>query len=369
MYDDVRKKQLATLIRKKRIMNPALKKMLIILVILVVGLVLVRVSFKLEPVQNVMLNVLADQFAKTASEEMASPNSLRVFVCGSASPLGMSDQAQACIAVVTPEHFYVIDSGAGSTANLQGSGLPMNRLQGILLTHFHSDHIAEIYEVNLNSWVQGRVSPLKVLGPEGVVEIVEGVNSTYRLDRSYRSAHHGVELLVPELGVMRPQVINANESIRDGDLTITAYSASHPPIKPALGYRFDYQGRSVVISGDSLITEDTANISDGADLLLHDALSLQIVSKLSETANSAGLNRIGKIMADVMDYHASAESIVALSDKASIQQVAFYHLVPIPANILMEEIFLRGLPENYSIAKDGMWYELPIGSNEIIFSD
>ncbi len=121
-------------------------------------------------------------------------DALRVFVCGSSSPLPAQGRAQACIAVLSPEHFFVIDSGAGSTLNIMTARLPTQRLDGVLLTHFHSDHIAELYELNLNSWVQGREHPLAVYGPEGVKQVVEGVNQTYELDVSYRVAHHGSDL-------------------------------------------------------------------------------------------------------------------------------------------------------------------------------
>ena len=93
--------------------------------------------------------------AKRGAEPLPDSKSLRVYVCGSASPLGMG-QAQACIAVVTPEHFFLIDSGAGSTDNISRLGLPTSELDGLLLTHFHSEHIEEIYEINRNAWEQGR---------------------------------------------------------------------------------------------------------------------------------------------------------------------------------------------------------------------
>ena len=99
-------------------------------------------------VQDASLERGTAAIAKRGAEPFPESESLRVYVCGSASPLGMG-QAQACIAVITPEHFYLIDSGAGSTDNINRLGLPTSRLQGLLLTHFHSDHIAEIYEVNL----------------------------------------------------------------------------------------------------------------------------------------------------------------------------------------------------------------------------
>jgi ribonuclease Z len=275
-------------------------------------------------------------------------------------------QAQACIAVLTPEHFYLIDSGAGSTDNIGRMNLPMSRLQGILLTHFHSDHIAELYEVNLGSWVQGRPEPLTIYGPKGVDEVTNAVNAGYRLDRIYRTEHHGADLLPPALGVLEHETIAPGVILEDGDLKITAYVAAHPPIHPAVGYRIDYRGRSVVISGDSNVSDETLVIVDGADLLLHDALSLPTVSSLSEALGAVGLSRQSKIVADVMDYHASADSLIELGEKSDVDMVAFYHLVPVPPNPLLKNVFMRGAPNNFILAEDLMWFELPIGSEEIV---
>jgi len=275
-------------------------------------------------------------------------------------------QAQACIAVVTPEHFYLIDSGAGSTDNINLLGLPMTRLDGMLLTHFHSDHIAEIYEVNLASWVGGRPQPLTIYGPQGVDEVTNGVNATYRQDRIYRTGHHGEDLLVPALGVLAHKTIAPGVILEDGDLTITAYVAEHPPIEPAVGYRFDYRGRSVVISGDGNVNGDTLNIVDGADLLLHDALSLPTVTALSKALGAAGQSRQSKIVADVMDYHASTDSLIELGENSNVDMVAFYHLVPVPLNSVLEDVFKRGVPDNFLLAEDLMWFELPIDSDEIV---
>jgi len=274
-------------------------------------------------------------------------------------------QAQACIGIITPEHFYLIDSGAGSTANINRLRLPTERLQGLLITHFHSDLIAEIYEVNLGSWIAGRPTPLTLFGPSGINEITDAVNAGYRLDRQYRTAHHGAELLPPALGVLQHKTITPGVIIEDGALTITAYVAEHPPIEPAVGYRFDYRGRSVVVSGDSNINGDTLDIVNGADLLLHDALSLPTVSILSDAMGNAGQARQSKIVADVIDYHASTDSIIELGKQSNVNMVAFYHLVPVPLNSALDAVFERGMPDNFLLAKDLMWFELPVGSDEI----
>lgn len=342
-----------------------MKKMLVALLGLLLVIVAGRALLKVPAVQDSLLKRGTAAVAKRGSAPFPESNSLRVYVCGSASPLGMG-QAQACIAVVTPEHFYLIDSGAGSTDNINRLGLPMNRLQGLLLTHFHSDHIAEIYEVNLGSWVQARPQPLTVYGPQGVDEVTNAVNAGYRQDRIYRTGHHGADLLPPALGVLEHKTIAPGVILEDGDLTISAYVAEHPPIEPAVGYRFDYRGRSVVISGDSNVNGDTLKIVDGADLLLHDALSLPTVSALSEALSKAGQSRQSKIVADVMDYHASTDSLIELGENSNVDKVAFYHLVPVPMNSALKDVFTRGAPDNFLLAEDLMWFELPIGSEDIV---
>lgn len=344
-----------------------MKKFLMYLVLVLVLLGgLLRYSIEFPAAQNTVMEQMARAAMTNAARGLPEPDSLRVFVCGSASPLGNSDQAQACIAILTPGHFYVIDSGAGSTANLSAAGFPYQRLQAVLLTHFHSDHIAEIYELNLASWVRGRPAPLQVVGPKGIDDIVDGINDTYEQDRQYRVEHHGTDLLPPDLGELSDKRINPGDTITDGDLTIRAYLAAHDPAKPAVGYRIDYRGRSVVVSGDSLVTAETRTISGGVDLLLHDALSVPIVTELADAAEAAGLDRATKIMRDVLDYHADTDSLLELGQQSDIGMIAFYHLVPVPQNMVMEKVFERGFTDKFVLAKDGDWFELPVGSNTIL---
>ena len=342
-----------------------MKKILILFLGLLVIVGVGRALLKVPALQDAALERGTAVIAKRGAVPLPESESLRVYVCGSASPLGMG-QAQACIAVITPEHFYLIDSGAGSTDNINRLGLPLVRLQGLLLTHFHSDHIAEIYEVNLGSWVRGRPAPLTVYGPRGVAEVTDAVNAGYRQDRIYRTGHHGEDLLPPALGVLEHKTIAPGVILEDGDLKISAYVAEHPPIHPAVGYRFDYRGRSVVISGDSNVTDETRKIVDGADLLLHDALSLPTLTALSEALGAVGQSRQSRIVFDVMDYHASTDSLIELGEKSNVDMVAFYHLVPVPPNSVVADVFMRGAPDNFLLTEDLMWFELPINSDDIV---
>ena len=292
---------------------------------------------------------------------------MRVLVCGSASPLGIDpERAQACIAVLTPEHFLLFDVGARSPFRIQQARLPMARLDAVFLTHFHSDHIAGLADVNLVSWVQGRGTSLEVHGPEGVEDVVAGFNRAYRLDRGYRVAHHGEELLPKHAGPMSAVTLTPGGVVwQDGALTVRAFLVEHPPIEPAVGYRVDYRGRSVVISGDTNAADSLFEAAQGADLLLHDALSRTLLDPMIEAATELEVPVMPTIMADVIDYHADTLTLEERAKQAGVRQLALYHLVPAPPIALAERMFARGLSSDVILVKDLQYFDLPPDSDEI----
>jgi ribonuclease Z len=291
---------------------------------------------------------------------------LRVVVFGSASPLGNDpNRAQACIAVLTPEHFFIFDVGARSPVRIGQAQLPMDRLSGVFLTHFHSDHIAALPDINLNSWVAGAKTSLQVYGPTGVSRVVNGFNTAYEMDRGYRTAHHGEYILPKYVGLMSSVPIEPGVVLRQGELSITAFTVEHSPVSPAMGYRVDYGGRSVVISGDTIAVDTLFLAARDADLLFHDALSRNLIDILIPNALEAGRGRISKIMSDVIDYHADSLTIESRAEKAGIKQLVLYHLVPVPPNALAEVMFRRGLSSDTLLARDLMIFDLPLDSDEI----
>ena len=291
---------------------------------------------------------------------------LRVFMCGTSSPMPSPDRAQACVAVIAGDRLFVVDVGAGSARTATLGRVPLEDLSGVLLTHFHSDHIAALYEFNLNSWVAGRMAPLSVMGPEGVEQVVDGTNAAYELDRGYRVAHHGADLLPPELGLMQARVIEPGVVLDEDGLQITAFTVDHAPVAPAVGYRFDYRGRSVAVSGDAVVDESLRQGVRGADLLLQDAISLPIVRALEQANAELGNTRLQRIMADIQDYHAPTGSLDELVGEGGVSMLAIYHLVPPPPGRLLERIFRRDLPPGTLLTEDGMIIDLPAGSEEIV---
>ena len=331
--------------------------------VVVVLTILGGVAYRAAPVQDALMRTGVAAMLGSAPETF---DGLQIVVCGSASPLGNNpDRAQACLAVVTPEHFFLVDVGARSPMRIAQAQLPMNRLTAVMLTHFHSDHIAGLADVNLASWVAGRRASMQVYGPEGVETVVAGFNQAYRLDRGYRVAHHGEGLLPPSAGPMKAVTFQPGLVWQDDDMTVTSILVDHHPIDPAVGYRFDYRGRSVVISGDTNASDNLFAAAAGADIVFHDALARDSLDIMQNALAKAGRSSFAQIVADVSDYHADTRTLEEAATAAGIEQLVLYHLVPTPMNSLTETMFLRGLSDKTLLAHDLQIFELPPESEEI----
>jgi hypothetical protein len=149
-------------------------------------------------VPSVQERIYAAGAARRTSTVNTAPleqDALRVAVCGSSAPLPSPSRAKSCVAVFVGGRFYVVDAGPESVENLVLWGIPLSSISGVLLTHFHSDHIGDLGELNLQTWAGGRPGPLHVWGGPGVDRVVAGFSEAYRLDQGYRTAHHGERVM------------------------------------------------------------------------------------------------------------------------------------------------------------------------------
>jgi ribonuclease Z len=297
---------------------------------------------------------------------------LHVAVVGSGSPLPDRKRGCPCAVVIAGGRLFVIDAGERSAETMNRMQLAPSRIEAVLLTHFHSDHIGGLPTVNLQRWVADAAqTPLRVLGPTGVERVVAGFNEAYSLDNSYRTGHHGPEVAPPASASMvaEPFAIPAGQDaavvLEEDGLKITAFTVEHPPIVPSVGYRFDYRGRSAVISGDTIYTPGLIRAARGADLLLHDALSLELLKLVEDAAGKAGLDKRRRILADVGDYHATAPQAADAAREAGVGALAITHIVPPLPLKGLEEIFLgdarQRFPGELWLASDGDLYSLRSG--------
>ncbi len=181
-------------------------------------------------------------------------NNMHIILLGTGGPLSNEKRVSSGFAVIAGGEFILIDVGPGVVRNLNLQRLPLGNLSAVLLTHFHSDHISDLGELNFMSWAQGRPEQLKVFGPKGVEQVVNGYNMAYGLDSKYRTDHHGDKVMPLKNSPMIPFTLdidnpnNAKEFFNRNNLKASVFLVDHSPIKPAVGYRFEYKGNIVVIS-------------------------------------------------------------------------------------------------------------------------
>lgn len=311
---------------------------------------------------------------RIAGNQLDLREGLHLILCGTGSPLPNPDRAGPCNVIVAGDQAYVVDIGEGGARNLNLMGFDLTGVDGLLITHYHSDHIDGVGPLALLRWTQGTATrPLSVYGPQGLQSVVDGFNQVYGLDKGYRVDHHGNDI-VPESGgglVAKPFEIGQSPIVvleKDG-LKITAFRVTHEPINPAIGYRFDYRGRSVVISGDTSRSAELERVSKGADVLVHDALQPKLVGGLTQGLEKAGRPNVATITRDILDYHASPEDAAASAETAGVKHLVLSHLVPPIPSSFFYRAFLGDAPEKFdgeiTVGEDGMVFSLPPESDAI----
>jgi ribonuclease Z len=316
---------------------------------------------------------MATHIIDRPAPQLAQPGELSVLLCGTGSPLPDLNRASPCALVAAGDRLYVVDAGLSSVRNLMLWHIPLEKIDGVFLTHFHSDHIAELGELRLQTWGAARRTPLKVYGPPGVEDVVAGFNQAYSHDADYRTLHHGEKFLPREVVDMVAVPIPMSGAVAqvfdDGGLKVTAIKVHHDPVKPAYGYRFDFDGRSVTISGDTAYYEPLALAARGSDVLVHEAQSNELVGILGAVMAKAGRTRPAKIMHDIPDYHTTPVEAARIANLAQAKLLVFTHINPPLPNFIAERAFLRGVtdvrPNGWLMGRDGTLIRLPGHSDKI----
>jgi len=345
----------------------------------IVLLVLLLAAFGLFALRGPLALRLMDRaLARTMTADPIAelPDGLHVLLCGAGGPLPDPVRSGPCAAVIAGRSMVVVDAGTGGARNLQRLGFAPGRSEAQFLTHFHSDHIDGLGEMAMLRWTGGgHDTPLPVYGPAGVEEVVEGFGRAYQQDSSYRVAHHGAATVPPTGTGMTvhpfapPAPGEAPVVYESNGLRVTAFAVDHDPVRPAVGYRFEYGGRSPVVSGD---TKKSANLeaqSHGVDLLVHEALAPQLVRRLHDAAEAAGRANVAKIANDILDYHATPVEAAEVATAAGAKHLLFYHVIPPLPLPGLDRVFLAGVSDAFAggvtLGRDGTLISLPKGGTAV----
>ena len=100
-----------------------------------------------------------------------------------------------------------------------------------------------------------------------------------------------------------------------------------------------------MISGDTARVENMVRFSQGADVLVHEALNRDMVEMLAKALDASGNSRAGTMARQVIAYHTSPVEAAAIAKEADVPLLVFTHEVPPLRNALMRKMFMRGVKE------------------------
>jgi ribonuclease Z len=287
---------------------------------------------------------------------MMGDRRFRVTLLGAGTPRPDPAHFGPCTLIEAGGQRILVDAGRGATIRLFQLGVPIGSIDLLLLTHFHSDHVVGIPDLWLTGWLGGwfgrRTRPMRVMGPRGTRHLMHHICEAYSADVTIRLADERL----PEAGsrVVAGEFESCGVIHDAGGVRITCFEVDHGDlIKPAFGYRFDYDGRSAVLSGDTRYNENLVAHARGADLLVHEVAMAR--------PEAAAIDRIKRVLA----HHSAPADAAKVFSRIAPRLAVYNHVVllgsdgiapPLPDDLIRET--RKGYAGSLVLGEDLMAFEI-----------
>jgi len=248
----------------------------------------------------------------------------------------------------------LFDAGRGAAIRLYQIDVSLSALDAVFLTHFHHDHLVGLPDIWMSGWLPPpfgrRSTPFEIWGPTGTAAMMKNLEAAFSINSSTRIAD---ELLPPAgIEVVAHEFDEEGVVYEKSGVKVTAFDVDHGElIKPAYGYRIDFDGRSVVISGDTRYDENLIAAAKGADLILHEV----VLASDELIASSPQLKR-------VVAHHTTPEQAGIVFSKIAPKLAVFTHLTAPNSRTV------AATPESSLISRTRLNYDGPLIIGEDLMS-
>jgi ribonuclease Z len=249
------------------------------------------------------------------------------------------------------------DAGRATAMRLAECGVQMFAITAVFITHVHSDHLVGLADVAMSRWTQQSMQasgPLDVVAPEGAAtRFVERMLEPYDEDIHLR-VHH-VNASPPEVTITSFAPSSSTQEVwrsPDSQVIVEAVAVHHEPVQDAVAYRVTTPTGVVVISGDTRVCGEVEHLSDGADVLVHEACRATALKDAIA----------GTRFETIFSYHADTSQLGPMAERAKVKHLVLTHLIPAPVGEEQEALFTQDI-------RDGGYHgELTVGRDLMTFT-
>lgn len=255
------------------------------------------------------------------ARQARGPYDIRVTLLGTGMPAPVLQRFGPSTLVEAGGEILLFDAGRGVLQRLFQLETPLDALRTVFLTHLHSDHVVGFPDLWLTGWLVGQPeAPLRVWGPQGTEEMMAHLDRAFQFDIRIRLYD---DHLPPQGILILTEEITEGVVYEHNGVKVTAFKVDHYPVQPAFGYRIDYAGRAVVISGDTRFSEHLIQCAQGVDVLVHEV----IVADLFRARFRTDPEWTERIIA----HHTPAEQAGEVFARVQPRLAVYTHIIPVTA--------------------------------------
>jgi len=225
--------------------------------------------------------------------------------------------------VSTKKTNILVDCGSGVTQRLEEAKVSTANIDALILTHLHSDHVVDFYQLIISSWHSYRTKSWKIFGPKGTKKFFTNIMKAWKDERNLRIKYESRS----SINAFKLDITEFKDygKIKIKDIILEYFMVDHLPVKYAYGFNFYNRKKKLTISGDTRPCENLIKYAQKTDVLLHEVF---IVDEI-QTTNKM---RSSKTLHNVKAYHTTSTMVGKVASLIRCKKLILTHFVPTKFN-------------------------------------